>query len=322
MTKDESRFRPSSFVLRRSIGLIGCGRWGRNILRDLHTLGCAVTVVAPSDDSRRNAVEGGAAAMVDRIEALPAVDGIVVATPTATHAAVIEALLHRGIPIYCEKPLTPDRAAAARLAALAPDRLFVMDKWRYHPGIEALAAIARSGELGPVLGLRTTRVQWGNQHLDVDGIWVMAPHDLSIALEVLGALPAPRHAVGEVSDGVAVGLIGLLGDRPWVVLEVSNRAPVVRREVRLHCRDGIAVLDDGYADHIRVFRAADPHDTTAPEPERRPIATEWPLLRELRAFLEHLEGGPPPKSSAAEGAAIVATLAELRARAFEGTNDE
>jgi hypothetical protein len=125
-----------------------------------------------------------------------------------------------------------------------------------------------------------------------------------------------------VSDGVAVGLIGLLGDRPWVVLEVSNRAPVVRREVRLHCRDGIAVLDDGYADHIRVFRATGPHDTTAPEPERRPIATEWPLLRELRSFVEHLAGGPPPKSSAAEGAAIVATLAELRARAFEGTNDE
>ena len=46
--------------------------------------------------------------------------------------------------------------------------------------------------------------------------------------------------------------------------------------------------------------------------ERRPISSEFPLLRELRAFVEHLEGGPPPKSSAAEGVAEVATIARLR----------
>ena len=70
------------------------------------------------------------------------------------------------------------------------------------------------------------------------------------------------------------------------------------------CEDGVAVLTDGYSDHVLV--------ATGPEPEKRPISTELPLLRELRAFVEHLAGGPPPRSSAREGSEIVKTIAELR----------
>ena len=80
------------------IGLVGCGRWGRFILRDLLSLGASVSVVARGDDARL-ASEAGAQ-VVARLDDLPAVDGIVVATPTTTHADVIEALLPRGTPVY------------------------------------------------------------------------------------------------------------------------------------------------------------------------------------------------------------------------------
>lgn len=298
----------------KRIGLIGCGRWGRFILRDLVSLGCEVIVVARSTASKQRALEGQAAAVVNSLAELPLVDGAVVATPTNTHAAVIEELLERGVPVFTEKPLTADAARAARLAQLAAQHLFVMDKWRYHPGVEMLAVIARSGELGPVLGLRTTRAQWGNPHRDVDGVWILAPHDLAIALEVLGHLPAPQSATGEQVNGTVTGLIGLLGPEPWFVCEVSTRHPEYRREVRLHCRAGVAILNDGYNDHLQIVRSADPYESQ-PNIERRPISTELPLLRELRAFVEHLDGGPPPRSSAAEGAAMVAAIAELRALA-------
>lgn len=299
---------------KKRIGLVGCGRWGQFILRDLVSLGCEVTVVARSAVTAQRALAGQAAAVVNSVAELPHVDGAVVATPTSTHAAVIEELLERGVPIFTEKPLCADATSAARLARLAPDYLFVMDKWRYHPGVEMLAAIARSEELGPVLGLRTTRAQWGSPHLDVDGIWILAPHDLSIALEVLGQLPAPRGATIERVGGLATGLVGLLGSEPWFVCEVSTRYPAYRREIRLHCRAGVAILDDGYSAHLQIARYSGPHETKA-EIERRPISTELPLLRELRAFVEHLNGGPPPRSSAAEGAALVATIATLRALA-------
>lgn len=294
------------------VGLVGCGRWGRHILRDLVNLGCEVIVVDSSQESRRLAVEAGAASVISAVAALPPVAGVVVATPTSTHAAVIEELRDLGVPIFSEKPLTADRASAARLVQAAPGRLFVMDKWRYHPGVEMLRDVARSEELGPALGLRTTRVGWANPHSDVDPIWILAPHDLSIALEVFGSIPAPRAAIAERWKGTPTGLVGVLGSDPWMVLDVSILNPERRREIRLHCRDGVAVLSDAYSDHIRVTRRFDSLPTADRAPELRPISTEPPMLRELRAFLRHIEGGPPPRSSAAEGAMIVNAVSDLR----------
>ena len=184
-----------------------------------------------------------------------------------------------------------------------------MDKWRYHPGVELLGELARDGSLGAVRGLQTTRIGWGNPHDDVDASWVLAPHDLSIALEILGELPEARTAVADTDGDEVDGLVGLLGEQPWVWLEVSVRSPERRREVRLVCEQGVALLADGYSDHVLVRR------NDADEPERREISTELPLLRELRAFVEHLQGGPPPRSSAAEGALVVRRIAELRALA-------
>src|SRR5262249_57609214 len=130
------------------IGVGGWGNWGRNILRDLIGLGAEVHVVAPSAASRANAVAGGATAAVERIEDLAPLDGYVIASPSTTHAAVIDALIPTGRPMFVEKPMTTSLDDARRLVRLAGERLFVMDKWRYHRGIEAIAAVAKSGELG------------------------------------------------------------------------------------------------------------------------------------------------------------------------------
>jgi predicted dehydrogenase len=291
-----------------TIAMVGFGRWAAHIFRDLTTLGCRVAVAVPSETGRRRAREAGAAVAVSSIEELPPVDGVVVVTPTATHAEVVERVLeHLDVPVYVEKPLTDDVPAARRIARSAPARVFVMDKWRYHPGVEALRDLAGSGRLGRLVGLRSTRLQWGNQHGDVDGTWILAPHDLSIVLEILGRIPEPRLAFGD-GDGREIDLVAVLGDEPWVRIEVSTRFPERRRELQVHLEGGVAWLPDSYADHVAVLLA----DGTA---ERIPISTELPLLRELRAFVEHVRGGPPPRSSAEEGAAVVEAIARLRSLA-------
>ena len=291
------------------VGLVGCGRWGRHILRDLGALGCDVPVVARSDASVARARDGGAAVIVDRVDALPELDAVVVATTTSTHAEVVERALELGVPVFCEKPLTSDPEAAARLAAAAPDSLFVMDKWRYHPGVVELAAIAADGRLGEVVGISTTRIDWGISHDDVDAVWVLAPHDLSIVLEVLGSVPTPRSAVGKVVDGNLVSLSAHLdADAAWHTAEVSSVSPLRERRVELHGADGMAVLAGGWDEHVSVFALGTPE----PEEIRLETSGELPLLAELRVFVEHLRGGPAPRSSAAEGAAIVSAVAELR----------
>jgi predicted dehydrogenase len=297
-----------------NVGLIGCGRWGALILRDLKSLGCRVIAVARSEHSRQRATAGGAE-VVGSVDALPAVDGIVISTPTSTHAEVVSSVLGREVPIYVEKPLTISPFEADRIAAHGAGRVFVMDKWRYHPGVLEIGRIARSGELGPVVGLRTSRLGWGSSHDDVDAPWVLAPHDLSIALEILGTVLPARAAAAEVSDGDVVGLVGVCGASPWHVFEVSAQRRLNDRSIRLLCQHGIAELTDSYADCVLITRGKVGRVNQAPEPERRPVGNEMPLLRELEAFVQHLEGGPPPHSSASEGAAIVRVLAELRAMA-------
>jgi predicted dehydrogenase len=290
------------------VALLGCGRWGRNILRDLLALGCEVPVVARSEESIERAREGDASAIVPGIEALGEVDGVVVSTPTASHATVVGEALELGVPVFVEKPLTNDVAAARSLAAAAPDRLFVMDKWRYHPGVLELARIARSGELGAPVGIHSRRVTLGHRYSDVNTVWIHAPHDLAIALEILGEVPQPRSAVPELVGGELSGLTAFLGDSPWLVVEVSAIAPAHRRELRLVCEGGVAQLDGAEAGAVVIGRAG---RIDADSVERRPIGDEMPLLAELRAFVEHLRGGPPPKSSAADALAIVEAIAGM-----------
>ncbi len=265
-------------------------------------------MVARSGSSVARAIEGGAQAVVPSVVDLGRIDGAVVSTTTSSHAEVLDQVLAIGVPTFVEKPLCDDAGTAARLALRAPNLLFVMDKWRYHPGVRMLASLARQGDLGEVLGVRTRRVAWGTSHDDVDAIWVLAPHDLSIGLEVLGHLPRPRAAVAEWNGESVAGLRGLLGDQPWLDIEVSELSPVNIRTVEVHGRDATARLDGGWDDHVTVVRrgAATPEMVTVPTPG------ELPLLAELRTFVEHLRGGPPPRSSAMEGAAVVQAISDLR----------
>lgn len=296
------------------IGLVGVGLWGRNILRDLKSLGCYTPVVARSEASRSRAAEGGADIVVARIDDLPELDGVVVCTPTSTHFEVLSAVLERfpGRPIFSEKPLCTRSEHARDLSLKGDGRLFVMDKWRYHSGVLELARIARSGELGGVVGLKTRRMSWGTIHDDSNTVWHLLPHDLSIALEIFGVIPEPRAAVLDSAHGATRGMTAFLGDRPWVQAEVSDRFPVHHRELRLFCEDGVAVLADSLSDGINIYRTRQIARSSKAEPEAIPITVNMPLFDELSAFVEFVRGrGPAPRSSLQEGVRSVAVIERL-----------
>jgi predicted dehydrogenase len=125
----------------------------------------------------------------------------------------------------------------------------------------------------------------------------------------MGVVPRPRHAAAQVLGGEIIGLTAVLDEAGWwLALEVSARSPQRTRRVELHCEEGVAVLAGGWDEHVSVFREG----ADGPVEERIETPGELPLLAELRAFVDHLAGGAAPKSSAAEGAAIVAALADLR----------
>ena len=294
------------------IGLAGCGNWGRYILRDLKSLGCRVTVAARSTRSRAFAAEFGADHVVPSIGELPSgADGFVVATPTALHHEAVAALLAFGRPVFVEKPLTNDLDSARDLESRAPGRIFVMDKWRYHPGVEALRDLARSQELGPVRYIQTLRLGWSNPH-EVDAAWILLPHDLAITLEILGYIPDPVSAFAEYQSSCLSGMSGVLGRDPAVSVEVSAARASTLRRISVCFERGAAVLEDSYSPAIRIRRLIHSSARKDDPEESRPLATELPLFRELRAFVDYLRGGPPPRSSAADAVRIVEVISGLR----------
>ncbi|HEY1116899.1 MAG TPA: Gfo/Idh/MocA family oxidoreductase, partial [Acidimicrobiales bacterium] len=288
---------------RPSVGLVGFGRWGRHIFRDLRALGAEVHVAVPSPASRDAALAAGAASVVPSAGELPELDGYVLAPVTVAHADALRALVGRGRPMFVEKPLTADAESAAELVRAAGDRIFVMDKWRYHPGIVELARLARSGAFGPIRSITSHRHGWGNPHRDVDAVWILLPHDLSIVTEILGHLPEPRFAASP--DGTGAGLVAVLrdDDGPLVTCDVSSQHPVNRRSVIVVGEHGSGQLADSWDDRIVLAGTVDGVAITA-ETRERAVGDEMPLLAELRAFLDHLAGGPAPRSSAAEGLAV------------------
>ena len=286
------------------------------MLRDLVGLGASVTVVVRGEESERRARDGGAARVVRSVDEVERADGVVVVTPSWHHAEAIRASARLGCPIFCEKALVTDPSVEGELMELCGDRLFVMHKWRWHPGVEALGEVGREGVLGEVRGVRSTRLGWGPFHEGVDGVDTLAPHDLSIVIAVLGLLPPVVVASGTRSP-VGAGwceFSALLAgpDGPRAAVECSTVSATRLRRTEVTGTLGSAVLADTESPAVELLLHGGDFEA---EPQRHeiPLAREWPLLRELRDFVEHCAGGPPPRAGAAEGFEVVRSIAELRA---------
>jgi len=253
----------------------------------------------------------GAQCCVSDSKALPPdLDGYVVATPASTHHAAVLSLLDRQRPIYVEKPLTNSARTARHLADLAPNGLFVMEKWRYHGGVRAIAARCGSGDLGKVRTIRCRRVQSGQSQQDVNPVWTLLPHDLSIVDHILGKLPSPVSARASVGPtGEILGLCASLeADGVDVSITISSLSPHKERSLEVTLEGGTLLMADPLADHVLLKPAGD-----LPQAPWHclPVDTDMPLLMELKAFVEHLRGGPPPMIDAARSARSVALIEAL-----------
>ncbi len=296
------------------IAVVGCGRWGRNVVRDLTGLDCDVIAIDPSDAARRDATALGAVAAYASMSDYPeddALHGVVVAGPTREHAQLARTALGRGVPVFVEKPLTDDVASARSLVDLGGDRLFVMHKWHYHPGIETLAGLASDGRLGRVQGVTSERAGEAKWSDDSDALWLLGPHEVTIGSRILGDFPERVEAVADVVAGrlCGVDVIARWADGRWHRWTISTRPEPQRRRVIVHGTDGHAILQGAYAEEVELSLSPVGGATRC---ELVPIEQEQPLVRELRSFRNHLLGGPPPPTPGSDGLAVIRVLADVR----------
>ncbi|HUF62711.1 MAG TPA: Gfo/Idh/MocA family oxidoreductase [Verrucomicrobiales bacterium] len=172
-----------------SVSQIGVGYWGPNLLRNLiHLPGFRVEVVVDPDPKRRKYVQEmypGTEVAADPEAALnnPRIDALVVATPAATHFPLVLSGLNAGKHVLVEKPMATSvrEVDAIEEAARRTERVaMVGHTFLYNPAVRRLKAMIDSGELGDIRYLYSQRLNLGLIRSDVDALWNLAPHDISI----------------------------------------------------------------------------------------------------------------------------------------------
>ena len=314
------------------VALLGYGYWGPNLARNLHMrLGEGWVACVDPDPARRAEVarrypwvrllEDPAEVMAD-----PEVEALVVASPARTHAALVAEAVAAGKHVLVEKPLALSTAEAVALAEAADQAgrvLLVGHTFEYNPAVTRMRELLEAGDLGDLWYLHSQRVNLGRIQSDINALWSIGPHDVSIANYLVGAAPrwvaarGARYLHAEVED-VVFATLGYDGG-VLAHIHVSWLDPSKLRRTTLVGSRRMVVFDDLDSEaKLRVYdKGADPvgggfgefqfrlrrGDLHVP----RTDLTE-PLALELDHFLECCRTGARPRTDGWNGVRVVATL--------------
>ena len=191
-------------MTRLKIGVIGAGAWGRNHVRTAAGLADAeLAAVCDTDPKTRERVARqfpGALVTGDVGALLERSDAVIVASPAGSHAAVARRCIEAGKPCLVEKPFALSVRDAEAVAALAAERkvpVLAGHLLVFHAAVDRLRALIQGGELGKVFYLYGLRVNLGQVRQDENALWSFGPHDVSVALHLLGEAPTRVAAHGK-----------------------------------------------------------------------------------------------------------------------------
>ncbi len=253
----------------------------------------------------------GCAIFADWREMLGAgeLDGLIVASPPATHAQIALAAIEAGLPVLIEKPLTLDldearmlRDQAKRHASLA----MAAHTHLCHPAYRALKS--RLPAFGAVREIRSEASNIGPFRGDAPVLWDWGAHDVAMCLDLLGAMPERAKAAivetrpAESSRGETVEIeLGFAGGVS-VTTRVSNMLPK-RRVFSVHCANATLTYDDLAPEKLTI----EAQGSAIPEPVK--IPADLPLTVVVREFAAAIAAGNADASSLELGVAVVAVLA-------------
>lgn len=313
------------------IGLIGYGYWGPNLARNFHQLPDGQLVAVADADAKRldePARLYHARTYTDYHELLadPTLDAIAVATPARTHFEIARAALERGKHVLVEKPLAMSSDEARQLIALAEHKQRVLmagHTFEYNPAVWKIRELVEARAIGDVYYIYANRVNLGRVQRDINALWSIAPHDISILLYMLDAMPL------EVSARGATYLSENVEDVVFVTLTFPNKVlahihaswldPAKVRQMTIVGSEKMIVYDDVDAEaRLRIYdkgvykRGSDygefqlkvhSGDIFIPK-----IDMSEPLRNECAHFIECVRGGKRPRTDGENGRRVVRVL--------------
>jgi predicted dehydrogenase len=314
------------------IGVIGYGYWGPNIVRNLHALDSANVVAVcdkhPAAQKRAKHSYPGVEVYSDANEILrsPDIDAVAVVTPVWTHFELAKAALLNGKHVFLEKPLTSNAAQAEELIELAEKknlRIMVDHTFLFTGAVKKIRQLIDENELGDLYYYDSTRVNLGLFQHDIDVIWDLAPHDLSIMDYLIRKEPEAVVATGQAHLNshadiafitvyfpgntiahinvnwispvkVRTTLIG--GEKKmlvWNDLEADEKVKIYDKGVEIKNREGVYDL-------LVSYRSG---DMWSPKIEQSEA-----LKTELQYFLDCIESNENPTNDGAAGLRVIRLL--------------
>jgi len=311
------------------VAVVGLGYWGPNLVRNLHEVEDAEVAWICDLDTNALEVIGRRYPAVKRTTSIDevlgddSVDAIAIATPVTTHSPLATAALEAGKHVFVEKPLAASSTEAAALIDLAEEKgltLMPGHTFLYSPAVNMVAEMIRSGELGDIYFISTSRVNLGLHQKDVSVAWDLGPHDFSILRYWLEETPSHVSALARscvLNDTPDVAFINLeFASGPVAHVEIAWLAPTKLRRTTICGSRKMVVYDDTSNEPVRVFDSG----VAIPNPETfgeykltyrtgdilsPRVAAAEPLQLELTDFCEAIRSGNPPRSSAELGLEVV-----------------
>ncbi len=315
------------------LAVIGCGDWGKNLVREFYQSTDAELVYCCDTQQDRLAGLQRAFPKIQPVTSLEpvwadaSIEAVVVATPAATHATIVQQALESGKHVFVEKPIALSPSDAQRCIELAQAQgrqLMVGHLLRYHPAFHALKRLVDSGELGTVHYIYTQRLNLGRIRKDENAMWSLAPHDISMILELFGDSPTSvaAHGASYVQEAVedVVFMTLQFPDRRIAHIHLSWLDPHKTRKItvvgsrkmvtfddmepteKLRIYDKGAMRDyDSYGDWWITLRSG---DIQIPR-----IDLTEPLKLECHHFLECVRRHQAPLSDGEDGLQVVRVLA-------------
>lgn len=308
----------------KRIAVIGAGFWGKNLVRTFSTLGALETICDINGDllkeygaqypEAKRATDAQAIFQDKRIE------GVVIATPPASHYAIGKEALLNHKHIFVEKPLSLSVAEGEELVQLAENKgsvLMVGHILQYHRAVLKLKELIDEGELGKIQYIYSNRLNIGKIRTDENILWSFAPHDISVILMLLNEFPISIHTAGgsyvqsNVVDTTMTALEFPSGVKAHIF--VSWLHPFKEHKLVVVGEKKMAVFDDLSKDKLLLY----PHQVkwvgrtpvaSKADAERVAVQDEEPLLAECRHFLDCIEKGRSPRTDGREGLRVLRVL--------------
>jgi predicted dehydrogenase len=315
------------------MGVVGCGYWGPNVIRNLSELEeCELRAVCDLDPARLAALgrQYRNCRLEQEFESLlraPDIDAIAICTPVASHFALASAALAAGKHVLVEKPLADSSEHCEKLIELAAQRDLVLQvdhTFVYSEPIQVIRSMLNAGDLGKLLYFDAVRINLGLFRPDVNVIWDLAVHDLSIITYLIPEEPRWVSSIGIAHYGEfeSQAYVAVRYDNSLLAhIHVNWLAPVKLRSTVMGGSKRMIVYDDlSPSEKLRVYEKG---VTTSDDPDLRARAlvdyrlgsmtaphlkkTE-PLRQVCSEFLRAIDGGPPPLTPGEAGLAVVRIL--------------